>query len=193
MSSKWKLILILGPSGAWKGTLLSLLKERRPDFFYPVSATSRAIREGEKEGETYHFVSEEKFEKMIEEGEFLEYAVVHKKWHYGTLKKPILNAIFDWKIVVREIDVQGFDSISKNLNKDLFSSIFILPPSEEILRKRITERAPISKEELDSRMESLKKEILYKDRCSAILEQDEIEKMYENLEKLIQSLISFKL
>lgn len=165
--------------------MISLLKERKKDYFYPISATTREPREWEKNWETYHFLTNKEFEEWIEKWDFLEYALVHGKAYYWTLKKPILNAINSWKIVIREIDVQWFASISETFPKEKLSSIFIKPPSEEILRKRIKERAPISEDELDARIFTMKKEMLYIDKTDEILWQWNIEEMYlEFLEKI---------
>jgi len=171
--------------------MISLLKERRKDFVYPISATTRKEREWEIDWDTYYFLNNNDFEKWIKNWDFLEYALVHKKAYYWTLKKPILEAIEKWRIVIREIDVQWFDSILKSFPKNKLSSIFITPPSEEILRKRILDRAPISKEELDLRMLTMKEELKYLDIADIILEQWTIEWMYEDLIWKIESISPF--
>ena len=163
-------ILLIGPSGSGKGTMLSLLKERHSEVFFPVSATTRAPRPGEKEGETYYFLSKKDFQQKIKEDAFLEYACVHGENYYGTLIKPIKEALDAGKIVVREIDYQGFLSVQKTELAPYMRSIFILPPLESVLRKRIQERAPITEEELDARMESMKKELAVANDCDTQLQ-----------------------
>lgn len=161
--------------------MISLLKERKKNFFYPVSATTRSMREWEKDWETYYFLKKDEFEDWIDKWDFLEFACVHWKSYYWTLKKPILDAVDSWKTVIREVDVQWFDSISKTFPKDKLFSIFILPPSENILRERIKTRAPISDEELDARMKTMKNELVYSKKADYTLSQWSIEEMYENL------------
>jgi guanylate kinase len=185
MSSKF--ILIIGPSGSGKGTLLNILKERHLDIFFPISATTRSPRPNEKNGETYYFLSKKDFQNKIKEHKFLEYAEVHGGNFYGTLKKPILDALEKGKLVVREIDYQGFLSVSQIIPKEKLQSIFILPPSTDILKQRIKERAPISEEELEARMESLKKEIAIANKCDIQLQtiDGDIEDSYKLFEAAI--------
>ena len=192
-----KLILILWSSWVWKWTLISLLKERKKDFFYPVSCTTRKPRiiketwELEKHWENYFFISVEEFEEKIKQWELLEYAHVHWKTYYWLLKKPILDSINEWKIVIREADVQWFDSVSKILEKEIFWSIFIDIPEIELLKNRIRNRAPISEEEMNIRMESMKKERFYKEKTDFFIKniEDWIEEMYEDLLEKIEKLI----
>lgn len=183
-----KFILIIGPSGVGKGTMLRMLRERHPEIFFPVSATTRGPRPGEKEGETYYFLSNEAFLQKMNAGEFLEYAHVHGGNSYGTLKAPILKALEEGKTVVREVDYQGFLSI-KQIIPNQITSIFILPPSLDILKKRIRGRAPISNAELDARMESLKKEIAIAKECDIQLEtiDGDLEGSYKRFEQAVLS------
>lgn len=153
------LLLIIGPSGVGKGTVISMLRKQHPDWQFAISATTRPPRPGEQDGETYHFLSTEAFEEKKAKEEFLEWAVVHKDYQYGTLQSEILPYLAAGKTVLREVDIQGFLSIREKIPTENVLSFFFLPPPEEILRKRILERAPISEEVLDKRMESLKKEV----------------------------------
>lgn len=162
--SAGKLVLIIGPSGVGKSVILKELKNRHPSLVFPRSATTRPRRPGEGD-DLYHFVSEADFSEWIADGKFLEWAQVHKGAHYGTLLEEIVPAIEQGKIVVREVDVQGFESIRKN---PLFlgdnpqytlQTIFILPESEEQLKERIVKRAPMEKAELDRRIESMRSEL----------------------------------
>ena len=126
MSTKQKLILILGPSGSGKGTVLAYLKEKHPEFVFPVSCTTRSKRRNEKDGEVYNFVSSAEFEKRIENGDFLEWALVHNKHYYGTLKTPIMEALGKDKVVVREVDVQGLKSIREIISENQLTSVFLV-------------------------------------------------------------------
>jgi len=153
-----KLFLIVGPSGVGKGTVIFHLKKRHPEFDYPISVTTRKPRPKEKDGVVYHFVTHEEFKKMIQAGELLEYAVVHNKEYYGTLKAPILDALNKGHTVVREVDMQGCESIQKVLSRKNVISVFLTVPDKQDLINRILKRGKLPKEEIRRRMESAEKE-----------------------------------
>ena len=166
-----KIILIIGPSGVGKGTMLKILKKKHPEIFFPISATTRAPRLQEKDGENYYFLTKTAFEEKIKNNEFLEYAWVHNSEYYGTLKQPIFKALEDGKTVVREVDYQGFLTIRKIIPEKVLRSIFLLPPSVEILKNRIKARSNISEEGLKKRIESLKEELKFMDKCNLKMSQ----------------------
>jgi guanylate kinase len=165
-----KLVLLIGPSGVGKSVILKKLRTRHPDYVFPRSATTRPRRPGEG-NELYHFITEEDFTQWIDEGKFLEWAQVHHGARYGTLLSEILPAIETGKTVVREVDVQGFESIrihpefSGASPKHHLQTIFILPENEEQLITRIKNRAPISDAELKNRVSSMKQELATADHC----------------------------
>lgn len=189
------LFLLLGPSGVGKGTQVNLLKERHPELIFPKSIATRKMRPGESEGNPYHFVSDEKFDELIRENAFLEWAEVHKAARYGTLLEPIETALKQGKTVMKELDIQGLITIKSNLEKagnELIKtnlcSIFLMPPDEETLIKRITQRSVIKERELNARMESAKREIQQAGICDVIVETsetDSIEDVYKKLETII--------
>lgn len=150
--------MVVGPSGVGKGTVIAHLKQRRTEFDYPISATTRKPRPGETEGVVYHFVKHDEFEKMIDEGELLEYAVVHNKEYYGTLKNPIFKALKAGHTVVREVDMQGCESIQKVLPSENLVSIFLTVPDKQDLIDRILKRGKLPEEEIQRRMKSAEKE-----------------------------------
>ncbi len=163
MSKLGKLVLIIGPSGVGKSAILRTLRTTHPEFVFPRSATTRERRPGEGD-ELYHFVSENDFTKWLDEGKFLEWAQVHKGARYGTLLNEIVPHIEHGKTVVREVDAQGFQSISRDPlfgpgGKYKLQTIFILPESAEQLIDQIQKRAPMPKEELDRRLASMKEEL----------------------------------
>jgi guanylate kinase len=164
MMQKGKLVLIIGPSGVGKSVILTSLQAQHPEFVFPRSATTRPKRAGEG-ADLYHFVSEEIFSLWLKEGKFLEWAQVHKGARYGTLLSEIVPAIEEGKTVVREVDVQGFQSIcshplfQKNAGTYPLRTIFILPESEEQLIEQIQKRAPMAEEELNRRLESMRQEL----------------------------------
>lgn len=154
-----KLFLIVGPSGSGKGTVIKALAKKFPGFVYPISYTTRAAREGENDGEVYHFVTREKFERMIKDGDFLEYAIVHSNNYYGTAKREIIDALEGGAVVIREVDIQGFHSIRKIIPKKNLVSIFMKVSDLNDLKGRILMRGPLSDEELKRRLDSAAKEL----------------------------------
>ena len=153
-----KLFIIAGPSGVGKGTVISHLKEIYPDWEYPISATTREPRPKEEDGVVYHFISKDEFERMIEEDELLEYAIVHQEEYYGTIKAPIIEALKQGKIIIREVDMQGLESIQKVVPKENLVSIFLTVPDKQDLIDRIQKRGKLPEEEIKRRMESAERE-----------------------------------
>ncbi len=186
---KGLLVTISGPSGSGKGTIINLLKERLKDLTFVLSVTTREPRPGEKDGEVYHFVSKEEFEKMIENKELLEYAQVHNKEYYGVLKKPVEDALGKGKVVVREVDVQGIDSIRKIIPRENLMTIFLKPESINILKTRILRRSELPEEEVDRRIESAKQELLLAPQFDYqfVNYEDRVESCYLDVEGVIYS------
>ena len=166
-----KLILVIGPSGVGKSVILKELRKRHPECVFPKSATTRARRSGEGT-DLYRFLTDAEFDRLLQEGQVLEWARVHDGGRYATLKDEILPAIEAGKTVIREVDVQGFESIRAH---SLFAglnppyrliSIFILPENREKLIRRIEKRAPISAEELAHRIASMDRELGMASLCT---------------------------
>jgi guanylate kinase len=152
------LLVISGPSGVGKGTVLHDLMNTQKNLVYSVSATTRNKRPGEMEGVSYFYKSHEEFEKMIEEDKFLEYAKVHNNY-YGTPKDFVEKKINEGKIVILEIDVQGALNVKNNTEDGVF--IFLAPPSLSELKNRIVNRGTETQEDIDLRMENARKELSY--------------------------------
>lgn len=187
-----KLVLLIGPSGVGKSVILRHLRTTHPEFHFPRSATTRTQREGEG-NELYHFVSETEFDELLKNDKVLEYATVHGSGRYATIVDEIIPFIEQGKTVVREVDVQGFDSISHN---PLFSgadapyrlqSIFILPENTEQLIERIKSRAPITEEELQKRIASMEKEFTFAKQCTNTVKNidGKLEETIHEVERLI--------
>lgn len=184
-----KLIIIVGPSGSGKSSVMHGLMDMHPEYTYPLSATTRVMREGEKNGDIYHFYTKERFEKGIENGEFLEYAVVHQDNYYGLLKKPVMESLEKGETVVREVDIQGFDSIQTVIPKENLITIFITVSNKGELIDRIVSRAAISEDELKKRKESMHREFNRAKDCDYMVENihGELEKTIQTVSDIIES------
>jgi guanylate kinase len=191
-SSQGKLVLLIGPTGVGKSVILKRLRSEHPELHFPRSATTRARRQGEG-NELYHFVSEEQFDALLQDGKILEWALVHGIGRYGTMREEIIPYVETGQTVVREVDAQGFESIERN---PLFAgpdaqyrleSIFILPESAEQIIAHVQKRAPMSEEELAKRLESMKKEMTFAPRCTyqIINKEGQLEHTYKQVEKLV--------
>lgn len=151
------ILVLSGPSGAGKSSLIKTVEKEIGDFYFSISTTTRAIREGEVDGVDYYFVSEEAFKKDIEDENFLEYALVHGNY-YGTSLKPVKEALKKGKLVIFDIDVQGHDAVQNRL-ADITTSVFITTPSLRILSERLNNRGTDSVKVINSRIEMAKREI----------------------------------
>jgi len=153
-----KLIVISGPSGSGKTTIVNKLCKSDTQLQRSISVTTRKPRHGEKNGVQYYFLSEEEFKKKIENGEFAEWAQYNSNY-YGTLKTTIEESLKNSKELVLAIDVQGAEQLQRLYPEGLF--IFVIPPSQSILKSRLKKRSTESKEEISRRLSIAQKEICY--------------------------------
>ncbi len=151
-----RLIVLTGPSGVGKGTLMRSLLQRYPELYYSVSVTTRSPRTGEIDGKNYYFISRNKFEQLVDQGEFLEWAEFAGNY-YGTPREAVLKQIRDGKTVVVEIELEGARQIRASFPSAF--SIFILPPSFEELEQRIRNRGQDSSEAIARRLQCAQEEI----------------------------------
>jgi guanylate kinase len=154
------LFVVSAPSGAGKSTLLNALRPTA-DFVYSVSCTTRAPRPGEVDGEDYHFITRDEFERRLAAGEFLEHAEVHGNL-YGTLRANVISDLEAGTDVLIDIDTQGAANIRANggpLIADSLVDVFIMPPSLEELRRRLLKRATETTEQIEIRLRNAEREI----------------------------------
>jgi len=190
-TSPGRLVLIIGPSGVGKSVILQALRELHPEMRFPRSATTRERREGEGD-DLYRFVTAEEFDALEEQNQLIEWAVVHGGARYGTLVEEIVPYIEEGKTVMREIDVQGFDSVRNHRffregGTYRLESVFVLPESKEQLIERIRQRAPISDEELSRRIASMEKEMTYAKLCDhqIVNREGQLELTIQEIEKAL--------
>ncbi len=148
--NKGGIFLISGPSGSGKDTLLVELFKKRPDIEFSISSITRPMREGEIEGQKYNFITRESFEDMLKNDMLLEFNVYAGNY-YGTPKLPVINAIENGRDMIIEVDVNGAAKIREKLPQAV--SVFIMPPSYDVLRNRLSGRGTETQEIIDKRME----------------------------------------
>jgi guanylate kinase len=182
MRSKGLLIVVSGPSGAGKGTICKELLNHNQDIAISVSATTRNPRPGEIEGKNYFFLTKDKFEDMIEKDEFLEFAQVYGNY-YGTPKQYVMDNIETGTDILLEIDIQGALKIKERFPQGVF--IFILPPSMEELKKRITNRGTETEEDIIKRFTSAYEELNYVSKYNYAVVNDIVEKACKKIEGII--------
>ena len=147
---KGNFLVISGPSGSGKSSLMKEVIAEISDSYFSISSTTRAIREGEVDGINYHFISKEDFEKDIDAGFFLEWAKVHDNY-YGTSLKPILKELHEGKLVICDIDVQGH-KIAREKFGNLITSVFITTPDQKSLKERLLNRGTDSVKIIEKRL-----------------------------------------
>jgi len=192
VTAKWLLVFILGVSGAWKNTMLHLLKERNPNFSEVISCKTRPLRPWEVDGVDYRYMDDVTFQTAIEQNVFLEHAHYALYW-YGTRRNDIIEWLQQNKIIIKEIEMQGITSISHTAPEIYNNSLRIfLDLSEETMVQRITNRAGITPEELDKRLVSSRREkqqaAYY---CNAIiLAEAGVEEVYAKIIETIADFVS---
>jgi guanylate kinase len=181
-SPRGTLFVVSSPSGGGKGTIIEHVLESVENLSYSVSYTTRAPRSKEVDGREYFFVNRDTFEEMIAGGEFLEWACVHGNF-YGTAKSQILARTATGADVIVEVDVQGAASVRQLLMDSV--SIFILPPSYEVLKQRLIARGTDSKEELAVRLRRAPEELSEYSSFDYVIINDEVEKAARQLSSII--------
>ena len=175
--------MISGPSGVGKGTVCARLRATHPEAFYSVSMTTRPARPNEADGVHYRFVGVDEFRRLIDEGELLEWAVVHGVHYYGTPKAPVEAALADGRAVVLEIDLQGARQVKQNLPDAQL--VFLEPPSWEELVERLRGRGTEDEAAQARRLETAKRELEARSEADHLIVNAEIEETVAALVSLL--------
>ena len=180
-----QLIVISAPSGAGKGTIIKeLIKNDPKNRWLSVSATSRLPREGDKEGETYYFITKEEFEKRINDGYFLEYTNYAGNY-YGTPKEYIKDKINQGFDVILEIEIEGATNIKKLIPEAIF--IFIMPPSLKELVRRLKKRGTETNEKIIRRFNVAYKEVNEVTKYNYVVVNDKLDEAVEKVEAILKA------
>ena len=182
--SKGRLLIVSGPSGSGKDTILKKVFERMPEIKFSISSITRPMREGEVEGEKYNFVSREYFEEMIKNDALLEYNTYVGNY-YGTPKAPVMEVIKNGGEIIIEVDVNGQRNIKNTVDSAL--SIFIMPPSFEVLKNRLSGRGTDSEEVIAQRMQAALDEIACAENYDYIVVNDDLEEAVDDFVNIIKT------
>lgn len=185
MKPTGKLVVMAGPSAVGKGTLASHIIENFNGFMLSVSATTRSPREGEIDGLSYVFLTEDEFKSRVASGQMLEWATVHGKHSYGTPRSPVEQGLANGFNVILEIDVQGAFQVRRSFPDALL--VFVKPPSFEELRARLDKRGTESEEDKRIRLETAKTELDQATQFDFSVVNDEVARCAQEVVDLVQS------
>lgn len=184
VTDKPQITVLAGPTAVGKGTVVSYLKQHYPEVRLSVSATTRAPRPGEVDGEHYYFVSDAEFDRMLAQNELLEWATVHGVHRYGTPKQPLLDAAAAGYLVLLEIDLQGARQV--RAADPAAQLVFLAPPSWEELVSRLTGRGTESAEEQERRLSTAKVEMAAAAEFDVVIVNDVVADAAEQLVQVMR-------
>ncbi len=177
--------MLAGPTAVGKGTMAAYVRTHFPGVWFSVSMTTRRPRPGEVDGVHYHFVDDQEFDRLVEAGEFLEYAVVHGAAKYGTPRGPVERAIRSGQDALLEIDLQGARQVRHTWPEALF--VFLEPPSWEELVRRLVGRGTEEESEQERRLESARAEMAARSEFDEVVVNDDVRRASEELVSLMRS------
>ncbi len=184
MKNQKRLIILTGPSGVGKGTVVKEILDKYKNIWLSISATTREPREGEKEGENYYFLNQERFKQMIEQNLFLEWAQFAGNY-YGTPLSSVNEKIKNGFTVLLEIEVEGARQIKEKFPNSM--SIFLLPPDEGELERRIRNRGTEKEDAIKKRLSRAKYEISVSNQFDFALTNNKVDETAKRIIKLIQT------
>ena len=178
-------MVIAGPTAVGKGTVARRILETNSDIVLSVSATTRKPRKGEVDGESYFFLSDAEFDRLIESGQMLEFAVVHGTHRYGTPRQPVLAAIEAGKNVLLEIDIQGASQVKEQMPEAI--TVFIAPPSWEELVRRLEGRGTEDSVEMERRLATARIELQAQGQFDHVVINDDVAKCAQSVVELLSA------
>jgi guanylate kinase len=178
-----RLVVLAGPSGVGKGTVVRALRDRHPEVWLSVSATTRDPRPGEVDGQHYFFVTDDEFTSMVEAGELLEWATVFGGNRYGTPRGPVVERLEAGTPCILEIDLQGARQVRESMPEAL--QVFIAPPSFEVLVDRLVGRGTEDERERERRLATAKDELAAQGEFDHVIVNDNVIDAAEALEALL--------
>lgn len=178
-----KLFVLAGPTAVGKGTVAAAMREQHPEIYLSVSATTRHPRPGEVDGVHYHFVSVDEFDRLVAEGQMLEWAVVHGVNRYGTPRGPVEEALAAGRPALLEIDLQGARQVRESMPEAVF--VFLKPPSWEELVRRLVGRGTEDEEERERRLATAREELAAEAEFDVTIVNREVHAAVEELVALM--------
>lgn len=179
-----RLMVLAGPSGVGKSSIVDRLRRELPDLHFSVSATTRAKRPGEVEGVHYHFVSREEFDRLIAAGELLEWAEVHGGLQRsGTPREPVERELAAGRPVLVEVDLAGARAVKRAVPDSV--TVFVEPPSFEELARRLTDRGTESAEVRERRLRTAVEEMAARDEFDVVVVNDDVQAVVDRLVELL--------
>lgn len=180
-------VVITGPSGVGKGTLIRSLRERMPELELSVSATTRRPRAGETQGADYHFLAPEEFEQRVDAGEFVEHAS-YAGARYGTLRSELETRTAAGALVVLEIELQGARQVRETMPSAV--QVFIAPPSLEALRARLVGRGTDDPAQIEARLRTAEREVAAQHEFGHVVVNDRLEDAVDELVAIVREAVA---
>jgi len=184
-NQKGKLLIFSAPSGSGKTTLVKYLMQHIDNLSFSISATSRNIRGGEINGKDYYYLTADEFRQKITNNEFVEWEEVYHNKFYGTLKSEVERIRNNGQNVVFDVDVVGGVNIKKLYGDDALA-IFVMPPSIEILKQRLTDRGTDTASDIKTRIDKAEYELTFADKFDSVIINDKLEKAQTETFKLVK-------
>lgn len=169
-----RLTVLAGPTAVGKGTVSAEIREKHPEIWLSVSVTTRSPRPGEVDGVHYHFIDRPTFERMIADGELLEWARVHGRHCYGTPRQPVLDRLQAGVPALLEIDLQGARQVRRSMPEARF--VFLAPPSWEELERRLVGRGTEGPEERERRLSTARVELAAEPEFDHVIVNDDVQR-----------------